>query len=62
MRNMKSHEYHAQRKKGTFASGVCYSRLSVFDFTVVFLNFRRYLRSVLFPNIVKSFLHVLFFT
>ena len=41
-------------RHGTLKSGVWYSKMSVFSFIVVLLNFRKYLRSVLFPKIVVS--------
>ena len=41
-------------KKGAFSSGVWYSKIFVFSFINVLLNFLKYLRSVLFPRIVIS--------
>ena len=41
-------------RQGTVDSFNCYSRRSVFSLIVVILNFRNYLRSVLFPKIVVS--------
>ena len=41
-------------RQGTVDSFNWYSRRSVFSLIVVLLNFRKYRRSVLFPNIVVS--------
>ena len=41
-------------KQGTFRSDVWYSEIYVFSIMDVFLNFLKYLRSVLSPRIVIS--------
>ena len=41
-------------RQGTLKSGVLFSKISVFSFIVVILNFLNYRRSVLFPKIVVS--------
>ena len=41
-------------RQGTVDSFNWYSRRSVFSLIIVLLNFRKYRRSVLFPNIVVS--------
>ena len=41
-------------KQGTFNSDVWFSKICVFSFMDVLLNFLKYLRSALFPRIVIS--------
>ena len=48
-------------RHGTLKHGVSYSKISVFPLIVVLLNFRKYLRSVMFPKVVVSALVALIF-